>query len=122
MLERSSASPYEGRLRDNLQPKRLSLAFQPILLVVFDSMFCSPVGRIHRPNLPRRGLPAICRCGKKPICWRKEPRKRRPTGGSMLSNREVEQYRELGYLVVPDVLDAPLLAEVRRMVDGIVAD
>ena len=40
----------------------------------------------------------------------------------MLSNREVEQYRELGYLVVPDVLDAPLLAEVRRMVDGIVAD
>ena len=40
----------------------------------------------------------------------------------MLSNREVEQYRELGYLVVPDVLDAPMLAEVRRMVDGIVAD
>ena len=40
----------------------------------------------------------------------------------MLSDREVEQYRELGYLVVPDVLDAPLLAEVRRMVDGIVAD
>jgi hypothetical protein len=34
----------------------------------------------------------------------------------MLSNREVEQYRELGYLVVPDVLDAPMLAEVRRMV------
>ena len=26
----------------------------------------------------------------------------------MLSNREVEQYRELGYLVVPDVLDAPI--------------
>ncbi len=40
----------------------------------------------------------------------------------MLSNREVEQYRDLGYLVVPDVLDAPLLAELRRTVDGIVAD
>ena len=40
----------------------------------------------------------------------------------MLSNREVEQYRDLGYLVVPDVLDAPLLAELRRTVDGIVTD
>src|SRR6516225_4284953 len=43
-------------------------------------------------------------------------------GGPMLSNREVEQYRDLGYLVVPDVLDGPLLSEVRRRVDGIVAD
>ena len=40
----------------------------------------------------------------------------------MLSDREVEQYRELGYLVVPGVLDALMLAEVRRMVDRIVAD
>jgi tetratricopeptide (TPR) repeat protein len=51
-------------------------------------------------------LQANCRCGKKPICWPKEPRKPTPTGGSMLSNREVEQYRELGYLVTAQLIDA----------------
>jgi ectoine hydroxylase-related dioxygenase (phytanoyl-CoA dioxygenase family) len=40
----------------------------------------------------------------------------------MLTAAQVEQYRELGYLVVPDVLDRDLLAEVRRAVDAIVAD
>jgi len=40
----------------------------------------------------------------------------------MLSAAQVEQYRELGYLVVPDVLGAEMLAEVRRRVDAIVAD
>jgi ectoine hydroxylase-related dioxygenase (phytanoyl-CoA dioxygenase family) len=40
----------------------------------------------------------------------------------MLTAAQVEQYRELGYLVVPGVLDRDLLAEVRRRVDAIVAD
>ena len=40
----------------------------------------------------------------------------------MLTAAQIEQYRELGYLVVPDVLDRDLLAEVRRAVDAIVAD
>jgi ectoine hydroxylase-related dioxygenase (phytanoyl-CoA dioxygenase family) len=40
----------------------------------------------------------------------------------MLTSAQVEQYRELGYLVVPGVLDRDLLAEVRRAVDAIVAD
>ncbi len=40
----------------------------------------------------------------------------------MLTKAEIEQYRELGYLVVPDVFDAQLLAEIRRTVDAIVAD
>jgi ectoine hydroxylase-related dioxygenase (phytanoyl-CoA dioxygenase family) len=40
----------------------------------------------------------------------------------MLTPAQVEQYRELGYLVVPDVLGRELLAEVRRRVDAIVAD
>jgi phytanoyl-CoA hydroxylase len=40
----------------------------------------------------------------------------------MLAPAQVEQYRELGYLVVPDVLGRELLAEVRRRVDAIVAD
>jgi ectoine hydroxylase-related dioxygenase (phytanoyl-CoA dioxygenase family) len=40
----------------------------------------------------------------------------------MLTAAQVEQYRELGYLVVPGVLDPDLLADVRRRVDAIVAD
>jgi len=39
----------------------------------------------------------------------------------MLTHSEVEQYRDLGYLVVPGVLDAQLLADVGQMVDAIVA-
>lgn len=39
-----------------------------------------------------------------------------------LTKTQVEQYRELGYVVAPDVLDAELLAEIRRTVDAIVAD
>ena len=42
--------------------------------------------------------------------------------GPSLTKGEIEQYHELGYLVVPDVLDAGLLAEIRRTVDAIVAD
>ena len=42
--------------------------------------------------------------------------------GAMLTKAEIEQYRELGYLVVPGVFDAELLAEIRRAVDAIVAD
>jgi phytanoyl-CoA hydroxylase len=40
----------------------------------------------------------------------------------MLTAAEIEQYKDLGYLVVPGVLDRDLLAEVRRTVDAIVAD
>jgi ectoine hydroxylase-related dioxygenase (phytanoyl-CoA dioxygenase family) len=40
----------------------------------------------------------------------------------MLTPAQVEQYRELGYLVVPDVLGREPLAEVRCRVDAIVAD
>ncbi|TMJ55122.1 MAG: phytanoyl-CoA dioxygenase family protein [Alphaproteobacteria bacterium] len=40
----------------------------------------------------------------------------------MLTKAEIEQYRELGYLVVPGVFDAELLAEIRRAVDAIIAD
>src|SRR5436853_162492 len=40
----------------------------------------------------------------------------------MLTPAQVEQYRELGYLVVQDVLGRELLAEVKRRVDAIVAD
>jgi phytanoyl-CoA hydroxylase len=40
----------------------------------------------------------------------------------MLTPAQIEQYRELGYLVVPDALGRELLAEVRRQVDAIVAD
>jgi len=40
----------------------------------------------------------------------------------MLTRAQVDQYRELGYLVVPDVLGRELLAEVRRRVDAIVAE
>jgi phytanoyl-CoA hydroxylase len=40
----------------------------------------------------------------------------------MLTAAQIEQYKELGYLVVPHVLDQELLAEVRRTVDAIVAD
>jgi phytanoyl-CoA hydroxylase len=42
--------------------------------------------------------------------------------GATLTKAQVEQYRELGYLVVADVLDAGLLGEIRRTVDAIVAD
>jgi ectoine hydroxylase-related dioxygenase (phytanoyl-CoA dioxygenase family) len=44
------------------------------------------------------------------------------TQGTTLTNAQIEQYRELGYLVVPDVLDAGLLGEIRRTVEAIVAD
>jgi phytanoyl-CoA hydroxylase len=40
----------------------------------------------------------------------------------MLTKAQIEQYRELGYLVVPDVLGDELLAEVCRGVDAIVGD
>lgn len=40
----------------------------------------------------------------------------------MLTTAQVEQYRELGYLVVPDVLGRELLAEVKGRVDAIVAE
>ena len=40
----------------------------------------------------------------------------------MISQRDVEQYRETGYLVVPDVLDAALLTRVRGALDRLVAD
>jgi ectoine hydroxylase-related dioxygenase (phytanoyl-CoA dioxygenase family) len=42
--------------------------------------------------------------------------------GARLTKAEIEQYRELGYLVVPGVFDAELLAEIRRAVDAIIAD
>jgi ectoine hydroxylase-related dioxygenase (phytanoyl-CoA dioxygenase family) len=44
------------------------------------------------------------------------------TPGKALTKTEIEQYREFGYLVVADVLDARALAEVRRAADAIVAD
>ena len=44
------------------------------------------------------------------------------TQGATLTKTQVEQYRELGYLVVPDVLDTGLMAEIRRTVEAIVAD
>src|ERR1043166_7783669 len=40
----------------------------------------------------------------------------------MLTPTQVEQYRELGYLVVPDVLGRELLAEVKGRVDSSVAE
>ena len=40
----------------------------------------------------------------------------------MISERDVEQYRQTGYLVVPDVLDAALLARVSGALDRLVAD
>ena len=42
--------------------------------------------------------------------------------GPVLTKTQIEQYREFGYLVVPAVLDAGLLAEIRRTVEAIVAD
>ena len=39
----------------------------------------------------------------------------------MLNSAQIEQYKELGYLVVPDVLDQKLLAEIREAVEDIVA-
>jgi len=35
----------------------------------------------------------------------------------MISDRDVQQYRDTGYLVVPDVLDAELLARVSKALD-----
>jgi len=40
----------------------------------------------------------------------------------MLTKAEIEQYRELGYLVVSGVFDTELLAEIRGAVDAIIAD
>src|SRR5690348_13003251 len=40
----------------------------------------------------------------------------------MISQRDVEQYRQTGYLVVPDVLDGALLARMRGALDQLVAD
>src|SRR5260370_2110047 len=42
--------------------------------------------------------------------------------GATLTTAEIGQYRELGYLVVADVFDAGLLAEIRRTVDASIAD
>ncbi len=42
--------------------------------------------------------------------------------GAMLTKAEIEQYRELGYLVVSGVFDTELLAEIRGAVDAIIAD
>jgi ectoine hydroxylase-related dioxygenase (phytanoyl-CoA dioxygenase family) len=39
----------------------------------------------------------------------------------MLTSSQIEQYRELGYLVVPDALDRELLSSLRKKVDEIVA-
>src|ERR1700704_3500764 len=39
----------------------------------------------------------------------------------MLTSSQIGQYRELGYLVVPDALDRELLARLRQTVDEIVA-
>ena len=39
----------------------------------------------------------------------------------MLTLSQIEQYRELGYLVVPDALDRELLSSLRQTVDKIVA-
>lgn len=39
----------------------------------------------------------------------------------MISQRDVEQYRQDGYLVVPDVLDAAQLAALRQSLDALVA-
>src|SRR5678816_4345616 len=40
----------------------------------------------------------------------------------MISERDVAQYREHGYLVVPDVLDAAMLGKVRAALDGLVSN
>jgi hypothetical protein len=39
----------------------------------------------------------------------------------MISERDVEQYRETGYLVVPDVLEPDMLARLRESLDALVA-
>jgi ectoine hydroxylase-related dioxygenase (phytanoyl-CoA dioxygenase family) len=39
----------------------------------------------------------------------------------MISERDVEQYRENGYLVVPDVLDAAMLGRIRAALDDLVS-
>ena len=40
----------------------------------------------------------------------------------MISDKEIENYHQTGYLVVPDVLDADILARVREALDTLVAD
>src|SRR5215813_5456726 len=45
-----------------------------------------------------------------------------PRALAMLTPTQLDQYRELGYLVVPDVLGRELLADVKRRVDAIVAE
>ena len=40
----------------------------------------------------------------------------------MISDKEVAHYRQNGYLVVPDVLDADLLARLRGALDDLVAN
>jgi len=40
----------------------------------------------------------------------------------VISERDVQQYRDTGYLVVPDVLDAELLARVSAALDRLVSD
>jgi hypothetical protein len=39
--------------------------------------------------------------------------------GATLTKAQVERYRDLGYLVVPDVLDTGLLGEIRRLSDDL---
>ena len=38
----------------------------------------------------------------------------------MISDPDIQHYRDTGYLVVPDVLDAGLLARVRKALDDLV--
>src|SRR5580698_2163743 len=40
----------------------------------------------------------------------------------MISDKDVEHYRQTGYLVVPDVLDADLLTRLRGALDALVAN
>jgi ectoine hydroxylase-related dioxygenase (phytanoyl-CoA dioxygenase family) len=40
----------------------------------------------------------------------------------MISQRDVEQYRDTGYLVVPDVIDADLLGRLRGALDALVSN
>jgi hypothetical protein len=39
----------------------------------------------------------------------------------MISQRDIAQYHQTGYLVVPDLLDADILARSRAALDGLVA-
>jgi len=42
-------------------------------------------------------------------------------GACVISDRDVQHYRDTGYLVVPDVLDAELLARVSKALDDLAA-